>query len=1333
MLARLRFAAHKLGIVSVAAFMLLLPGAVSSSAMASGIPSWTASVGGVPGLGDEIENAAKDRGGQDLESTADEEPLGEIEAGSTTTEEGQSRPDGDSESETRPEQDATSTSIKEAKNAPRPVVRISKTSRFARAIWRSVDDTFKPKESFGIEKLLLSGYEYRYRIGDKKEDWSKWQFTKRTRSEWMKDLKRGDDVAFQVRSLWRGSLGQMLKSKSQVVQYIARSGRRDRSTVCDTQLGRQPGVAYATGGERTYVDMTTNLCMGSLLAEGEDLRLKVPGPDLVIERTYNSHLSYDGGMLGYGWISNLERNVYELPNDDVLYEDGQGGVFIFEENGGSYMRPKGLYLTLEKQPDNTFTTTDKENVVDSYNQAERLASIEDPDGNTTTFTWSGDRLTSITDSAGRETSLTYGSQGLLETITDPDGRLMGFGYSVEGQMVHASQPGDADTPYRFTVFAYDSNNRLTRTGTPELHARGDTVSNDDCGNNQQGDVNLGEAVILYNADGKVASITNERRIIDDANQVELCGVAIGTSTTYTYEFNELDCPDPVCVTDPREHVDSYILDAEGRVAQLIDAENRPIYFSHDDDSNLMEMIEFRDGRLLNTTFSYDANGNLTELKEPGYTKPYTFGYDVRNNLIWKITPGKQTSGSKTTEINRPEPSGEAHKKSGFPSLDNKAPKSSWPWLYTYSNTDHLETMTSPGGDTWSFEYDSSGNRTAVIDPENKRSSYSFDSIGRLEWITTPSNIDPTYLYRYGDVSCPGNATRYTQQEPHNAAINALSEGGDITSQTADDDYSLNWPPCYIGNGSWSDLFHQRWYNSNGSIAESCSFQLTLAHQPTRTTYNYEANNSLKKLSIELGPPGIIMACPEPIFWENYKSHASNLRNQVDQETFTWLKDDAGTQLGELYRTTYYAADSAVKDVKANEGTPLIQHHTHDAQDNDTEVDRDDFEKVTQTSEYDDANRETSRQIVRRNESPWLDQIYTYDEDDNLTSITEGAVTTTFTYDADGQLTSSNRGGQVTRWTYDGAGNRLTEELPDGEIRTYNYDNAGRLESVVCGEETCISIVYDEYGQIAEMTDMLADSPGLYTYRWDSFDHLYQVRKPDNRLTFFSYMGRTHSIRYISPSVDGSRYMTHFLYDTNHRLMMELDGSYYFNLSYSVYAVYNYDGQGNLISTTQPEDSLFRTYYYSFDSFDNIIGINDEFELKNSYQYDPWGNLTSQSETVYNPFRYHGARWVEELQMYYIGNRWYNPRIGRFISPPILENPYEDTETPYDVTNPYAFANNNPFKHSGNDDRPVATQIRREGLDYFANTNRFRKERAPMYWEMKRRIELGSPSRNNVIR
>ncbi|HZU11363.1 MAG TPA: RHS repeat-associated core domain-containing protein [Chloroflexota bacterium] len=62
----------------------------------------------------------------------------------------------------------------------------------------------------------------------------------------------------------------------------------------------------------------------------------------------------------------------------------------------------------------------------------------------------------------------------------------------------------------------------------------------------------------------------------------------------------------------------------------------------------------------------------------------------------------------------------------------------------------------------------------------------------------------------------------------------------------------------------------------------------------------------------------------------------------------------------------------------------------------------------------------------------------------------------------------------------------------------------------------------------------------------------------------------------------------------------------------------------------------------------MVGLtNSSGAVVNSYAYDPYGNATSVSEQVSNPFRYIGAIWDASTGLYKMGERYYDPSVGRF--------------------------------------------------------------------------------------
>ena len=104
------------------------------------------------------------------------------------------------------------------------------------------------------------------------------------------------------------------------------------------------------------------------------------------------------------------------------------------------------------------------------------------------------------------------------------------------------------------------------------------------------------------------------------------------------------------------------------------------------------------------------------------------------------------------------------------------------------------------------------------------------------------------------------------------------------------------------------------------------------------------------------------------------------------------------------------------------------------------------------------------------------------------------------------------------------------------------------------------------------------------------------------------------------------------------------------------------------------------YYYLKNIQGDIIGILDGSGTSVvEYSYDSWGKVIeisgNQELGKRNPFRYRGYYYDEETGFYYVSSRYYDPEVGRFISPDTTDILGADSDL-YDK-NLYAYCDNNP--------------------------------------------------------
>ena len=75
------------------------------------------------------------------------------------------------------------------------------------------------------------------------------------------------------------------------------------------------------------------------------------------------------------------------------------------------------------------------------------------------------------------------------------------------------------------------------------------------------------------------------------------------------------------------------------------------------------------------------------------------------------------------------------------------------------------------------------------------------------------------------------------------------------------------------------------------------------------------------------------------------------------------------------------------------------------------------------------------------------------------------------------------------------------------------------------------------------------------------------------------------------------------------------------------------------------------YWYVRDGRGNVIALTGpKGSVVASYADDPWGQVISSTETIWQPFRY-GSYWYNaDLGVYWLQVRSYDPTLKRFLQP-----------------------------------------------------------------------------------
>jgi RHS repeat-associated protein len=369
-----------------------------------------------------------------------------------------------------------------------------------------------------------------------------------------------------------------------------------------------------------------------------------------------------GASFGYDSLGNLTRATDPLGNSNVFASDLQSGDL------------------------KSFQNAPTASTQFSYSSPATLQTITAPDGSTRQFSHDAHGLlTDTVNSRGQAITYSYDGAGRLLHKTYPDGTHTDFTYDSHGNLLTATDAGGTIT------MSYDGADRLTRISYPT----GQTLSYqyDAAGRRTQVQDQSGFTVnYVYDSTGQLTDLTDATgaRIVhytyDAADRLQREDHGNGTYTTYGYDPNgqllHLVNYAPGGTVNSRF---DYIYNDLGRRTSMTTLDGTTTY-GYDADGQLTSAT-LPGSRVIN--YQYDGAGNRIAVTDGGVTTNYTannldqytavggstYSYDADGNLTMKSGPGGNTT-------------------------------------YTYDVGNRLIGVTSPT-DTWSYHYDPLGNRVAV--------------------------------------------------------------------------------------------------------------------------------------------------------------------------------------------------------------------------------------------------------------------------------------------------------------------------------------------------------------------------------------------------------------------------------------------------------------------------------------------------------------------------------------------------------------------------------------------------------------------------------------------
>jgi len=265
--------------------------------------------------------------------------------------------------------------------------------------------------------------------------------------------------------------------------------------------------------------------------------------------------------------------------------------------------------------------------------------------------------------------------------------------------------------------------------------------------------------------------------------------------------------------------------------------------------------------------------------------------------------------------------------------------------------------------------------------------------------------------------------------------------------------------------------------------------------------------------------------------------------------------------------------------------------------------------------------------------------YAYDKIGNITQQAK----TAYQYDALNRLTAANDPTlEPLQYRYDANGNR--QSLTTGNTEQRYLYQAGTNRLIAIGDEI---IRYDNSGRRIE------DARRLYTYNARGrLEHI--THKSSNTKTRYQY--RLDGLRVRKQTGNKT---THFIYDTQQRLIAEA------NASGKITREYIWHG-------LMPVAVFDKTSLY-FIHTDHLgtprLATDTNQQTAWQWQSTPFGVGKTEEKGLTLNLRFPGQYYDYESGLHYNWNRYYDPRIGRYIT--------SDPIGLKSSTNIYVYVNSNP--------------------------------------------------------
>ncbi|RKP50393.1 RHS repeat protein, partial [Trinickia fusca] len=808
-----------------------------------------------------------------------------------------------------------------------------------------------------------------------------------------------------------------------------------------------------------------------------------------------------------------------------------------------------------------------------HDQAGRLLTTIDAQGNTTQVLYDGlGRVLSTTD-ALRHTTLTQYDDAHNKTVVAlANGLTTISAYDNDGLLISQVQTDAAAHVLGQTTYTYDADDRLRMTQDPTG----------------------GRHYLLYDDAGrKVADIDGTGALTEtryDQNNAVTETIAYDTSVSASNLASLLDANgNPANVTlasirpasSPSDHVTRNIYDASGRLAITIGAAGGVTQTVYDGASRIVSVIRYATPVNLvslgdNPTMAgatptpsaqdriarnfYDEDGLLRgTLDGEGYLVEYR--YDASGRQVERIAYAHQTDASLRASAN----------------LAALMPSADAADIYSYTLYNSRGQVTGQiDGEGFLTEslYDSAGNLAQSIRYATAVTAQAGATVASLRPVSSAADQVVSYTYtalnqRATSVDAEGTTTAYSYDSIGNL-ISTNRAAGTADQRTLTNRYDLQGRltgelsaqgAALLKDGLTADQINAIWTQYGTTYTYDAAGRRTGATDPNGNTtlFYYDQDGRLTQTVNALG--------------------------EVQERQYDALGQLTGTvKYGTRIAITGLTgglANGALINALDTIRNPVLDSHT----------------SITYTATGLVATTTDALGNVNSN---------TYDAFGDVVSSHTAidaaqALTQTFSYDRRGLQTGTVADplgiAAAASTQYDAFGRAIRSVDANGNVRTQRYDRLGRVIQTVDPVNAQRSTTYDAFSRVLSTTD----ASGTTTYTYDTAGRSVTVTSPGgvSITTVHTRNGQTTSVK------DGLGNVTSFAYDSNGNLIQ--------TRTPLTQTASQYDAANRLIQTT---DANGNTVIYSYDAANRLLqqrvdpnGLN----LTTSYQYDAKGQRITTTD------------------------------------------------------------------------------------------------------------------------